>query len=94
MLDSVFSKPVPGVDTSASSKLKSTLTGALQTAKEQLGLATKTGDDTVLSSAFVDSLTSVREQALQELDTLMLPSVTNLTSSFGALVKTVSHHRG
>jgi hypothetical protein len=65
MLDSVFSKPVPGVDTSAAGKLKSTLTGALQTAKEQLGLATKTGDDTVLSSAFVDSLTSVREQALK-----------------------------
>jgi hypothetical protein len=82
MLDSVFSKPVPGVDTSAAGKLKSTLTGALQTAKEQLGLATKTGDDTVLSSAFIDSLTSVREQALKagHADAL---SVTNLTSSFG-----------
>jgi hypothetical protein len=65
MLDSVFTKPVPGADTSAARKLKDTFTGAMQTAKQRLGLATPSGDDTILSSAFVDSLNNLRSEALK-----------------------------
>lgn len=65
MLDSVFSKPVPGADTSAARKLKDTFTGAMQTAKQRLGMATPSGDDTILSSAFVDSLNNLRTEALK-----------------------------
>lgn len=64
MLDSVFSKPAPGADTSAARKLRDTLSGAMQTAKERLGLATPGAEDTVLSSAFLDSISNLRSDAL------------------------------
>lgn len=76
MLDSVFSQPAP-TSSSGLNKLKTTTQSAITAAKQMLGMATK-GDDTVLSSAFVDSLTSIRQQAIdQGIDPLIVRDQVN-----------------